>query len=243
MTRRGHAGAAVVLVLALAGCAPNTDTPHSTSPPARSDGATLRSLPEGDNSDEAPVPIEPGTYLVPSSAWSVADYTVTFPRGWTVFVGHDFLKNPDRADEFGFYAVVVDEVYANACRGDQGEVVTVGPDVQDLVDALLEQPGTVESDPVDTTLGGFPAVRIDLRIAPRLDHRNCFLGPGTGVQVWHSRPTDKYFVLLPDEVVSVYVVDVDGMRQVFLAGGFPRSVRDRAERQSVIDSISIKPDM
>ena len=190
--------------------------------------------------DGAHVPIEPGTYVMPRSVWSVTDFTVTFPSGWTVQYGHVFGRHHDQDDEFGFYAVVVDEIYADACLGERGGVVTVGPRVLDLVDALLEQPGPAKRGPVDTDLGGYPAVRIDLRIPPRLEEKDCFIGPGTGVQVWHSEPADKYFVLLPDAVAQVYIVDVGGERQVFLAQvGDPRSTRDRAELQAVLDSIRI----
>ena len=199
-------------------------------------------MPEWDAGDEgAHVPIEPGTYLIPSSAWSVADFMVAFPEGWTVQYGHVFSRHADEDNEFGFYPVVVDEIYADACRGERGDVVTVGPGVQDLVDALLEQPGPAKRGPVDTTLGGYPAIRIDLSIPRRLQHRDCFLGPGTGVQVWYSEPADKYFVLLPGAVASVYVVDVDGKPQVFLSQvGNPKSAQDRAELQTVLDSIHIE---
>jgi hypothetical protein len=231
--------AGLLLAAGLAGCGGASDVsgePESSASAAPS--STIRSMPGGDTGDGgAHVPIESGTYLIPSSAWSVTDFTVTFPEGWTVQYGHVFAQHAD-TDEFGFYAVVVDEIYADACRGDRGDVVTVGPGVQDLVDALLEQPGPAKRGPVDTALGGYPATRIDLSLPRRLQHRDCFLGPGTGVQVWYSEPADKYFVLLPDAVASVYVVDVDGRRQVFLAQvGNPRSAADRAELQKVLDSI------
>ena len=201
-------------------------------------------MPEGDaRGDGAHLPIEPGTYLLPRSVWSVADHTVTFPAGWTVQYGHAFARHHDQKDEFGFYAVVVDEIYADACRGERGDVVTVGPRVRELVDALLRQPGTAKRGPVHTTLGGYPATRIDLSVPPRLRRRSCFLGPGTGVQVWYSEPTGKYFVLLPDAVARVYVVDVHGERQVFLAQvGDATSATDRAELQAVLDSIRISPE-
>ena len=201
-------------------------------------------MPEGHGSGSGThVPIGPGTYVVPRSAWSVTDYTVRFPEGWTVQYGHVFARHHDTDDELGFYAVVVDEIYADACLGERGDVVTVGPGVQGLVDALLAQPGPSKRGPVRTALGGYPAVRIDLSIPSRLQRRNCFTGPGTGVQVWWSRPADKYFVLLPAAVAQVYVLEVDGERQVFLAQmGDPGSTRDRAELQSVLDSIRIEPE-
>lgn len=240
----------VLLLVTLTACTSGTDparpspagltSPFSPTPSA----ATPPSMPEVDDAsgDGTHLPIRPGTYLLPRSAWSVADLTVTFPEGWTVQYGHVFSRHHDERDEFGFYAVVVDEIYADACQGEQGRVVAVGPGVQDLVDALLEQPGPAKRGPMDTVLGGRPAVRIDLSIPPRLRRRSCFMGPGTGVQVWYSRPADKYFVLLPGSVASVYVVDVRGRRQVFLAQlGDPTSATDRAELRSVLDAIHIRP--
>ena len=191
--------------------------------------------------DGTPIPLEPGGYVMRKSAWAVETFWVTFPKGWAVQYGHVFARHPDQADEFGFYPVVVDEIYADPCQGERGDVVTVGPAVNDLVDALLEQPGTAKRGPVKTRFGNYPAVRIDLSIPPRMLRKDCFIGPGTGLQIWHSEPTDKYFVLLPDAVARVYVVDVVGWRQVFVAQvSNSTSPDDRAELQTVLDSILIE---
>ena len=181
--------------------------------------------------------IEPGTYLVPRAAWSAVDFTVTFPEGWSVQYGHLYYNQDE---SFAIQPFVVDEIYAHACRGDQGASVEVGPGVDDLATALLEQPGTAKTGPVDTTLGGYPATRIDLRVPRRLQDEDCFLGPGTGLQLWLS-PPDDYMVLGAADVVSVYVVDVDGQRQVFTAQS-PKyaSEQDRTELQEVLDSIHIE---
>ena len=69
------------------------------------------------------------------------DYTVTFPEGWTVEYGHLFLKDSENPDGFGFYAVEPDEIYADACEGSNGQLEEVGPSVDDLTTALLQQSG------------------------------------------------------------------------------------------------------
>lgn len=243
-TRGVMAGTAgMLLVAGLTGCGgdPSGDSPTASTRPS----ATLRTMPEWDEDDEGThTPIESGTYLIPSSAWSVVDFTVTFPEGWTVQYGHVYGKNGDEADEFGFYAVVVDEIFADACHGEGGASTAGGPDVDDLVTALVWQAGgAVASEPVTTSLGGYPATRVDLRIPRRLDLDTCQMaGYGfTGLQVWHSEPADKYFVLLPGEVASVYVVDVEGERQVFLVHrGNPTSAGDLTELQTVLDSVHIE---
>ena len=62
-----------------------------------------------------------------------------------------------------------------------------------------------------------------------------------GLQIWYSEPADKYFVLLDVATASVYVVDVDGKRQVFLTQvAKSTSAADRAELQTVLDSIRIE---
>ena len=76
------------------------------------------------------VGVEAGTYRIAKSAWSVADFTVTFPDGWSVQYGHVFHTVPDTLGELEFYAVVVDAIYADACEGSNGELMEVGPSVR-----------------------------------------------------------------------------------------------------------------
>jgi hypothetical protein len=185
-----------------------------------------------------PVTVAPGTYRIPRSEWSVADFSVTVPEGWTAQYGQCCLKHPDAPDELSFYAVVVDKIYADACEGDD-DFMEVGPSVDDLTAALLQQPGPTASGPFDTTLGGYPASRIDLTVPKDFDLNACNL-EGAGLQIWYSAPADKYFVLLPDGIASVYIVDVKGLRQVFLSQyRSATSDEDLQELQTVLDSIHI----
>jgi hypothetical protein len=232
----------LLLVPGLAGCGDDSDgSGASVAVLSKRSFDTLRTIPERDEQDEEEVaPIEPGRYLVPSSAWSVTDFTVTFPEGWTAQYGHVYGKNRDEADELGFYAVVVDEIYNDSCAPEDETTRAVGPGIDDLDAALRWQAGGATiSKAVSTTLGGYPATRIHLRIPKHLDVAGCRLAP-YGLQIWYSEPADQYFVLLPGAVATVYVVDVDGERQVFLTqAGDSTSAADRAELQTVLDSIHI----
>ena len=237
----GRARAVVVLLAVLTACGggaagdPQASTTPSEAPSSTPDGATSPFPASAE-----PVDIEPGTYRIPESAWSVADFTVTFPQDWTVQYGHDYLKHSDGDDELGFYAVVVDAIYTDACAGDASELAEVGPSVDDLAAALLQQPGAKASGPVETTLGGYPATRIDLTVPKGLDLQACSLGD-IGLQIWYSPPADKYFVLLPDGIASAYIVDVDGRRQVFLTQyRSAASDEDVRELQAILDSIQIQ---
>jgi hypothetical protein len=232
---------AVALAACLTACAGATTADPGKSAPRRPTTATPSSA-FGDYSSE-PTPFEAGTYRVPASAWSVADFTVTFPNGWTQQYGHVYGKHPDTEAEFGFYAVVVHDIFDDPCHGADTRL-TVGPSVPDLVTALREQPGPRTSDPVETMLGGYPAVRIDFRVPKGYDLGTCRLAEDgiDGFQVWQSVPADKYFVLGPDAFYSAYLLDVEGQRQVFLASYLSAtSSRDRAELQQVLDSIRIEP--
>lgn len=217
----------------LAGCeVGDASEPQSATPPA-TPSPTHAAIPAGT------APIEPGSYLIPKSEWSVVDFRVRFPKGWTVQYGHTYLKHSDGDDELGFYAVQVDEIYTDACVGGE-DFTEVGPSVYDLTEALLNQPGPNASPMYRTTLGGYPAIAIYLTIPKNLDLKACNL-EGIGLQIWYSYPADKHFVLLRDGSAQVYILEVDGQRQVFLtqirAGA---SEKDRRELYDVLDSIHIE---
>lgn len=230
--------AGLMVVGALAGCAGDaTDgAPQPVIPTWASDTTT------SGRSSVAHLAIEPGTYRIPASPWSVADYTVTFRDGWAVQYGHIFSKHADQDNEFGFYAVVVDEIFTDPCQG-EGVPMAVGSGVGDLVTALMEQPGPTKEGPVTGTLAGYPATRIELEIPQSLDLAKCRLAQDDvmGLQVWKSRRADKYFVLLPGQRVSVHVVEVHGSRQVFLVETGPgMSDTDQADLKAALDSIRIE---
>jgi len=216
------------LLLGLAACG-GTDGSESDVSSATAHAA----LPVTDD----PTPIDAGEYLMPQDAWSVADYSVTIPEGWTLQYGHIFAKNSDQEGEFDFYGVVVDEIFDDACHG-EGVSVPVESGTEALVTALQKQPGPRVSPPVQTTFGGHRATRVDLRIPEGMEP-NCRM-LGENLQVWFSRPAPKYLVLLPDTLTSVFILDLDGERQVFVVMR-PEDLPavERAELQAVLDSTRI----
>lgn len=100
----------------------------------------------------------------PAPKWSVVDFTVTYPEGWTVQDGASYRKNPDAPDGIGFETFAPDTFYSDAGAGSAGDSMEVGPNVDNLAAALLKQRGPMASGPVDTTLGGYPAIRVDLTV-------------------------------------------------------------------------------
>jgi hypothetical protein len=231
------------IVLALAGCAAGesaatddgggaVDAPSTTQPVAPTTTGPLVMPASG--------PIEPGTYRFASSPWSAMDFSVTIPQGWAVQYGHYYSKHENESGEVSLYAISPDAIFTDACTG-EGVSQPVGPQPEDLVDALVAQPGAQVSDPVQTTLGGYPAWRLELTVPQDLDLATCRIGEN-GLQVWHNAAADKYLVILPDGTVNVYVVDVDGQRQVFVTQHRDATLdSDRAELDAMLESIQIHP--
>jgi hypothetical protein len=198
------------------------------------DDRSTRPMPTGDAALRA------GTYLAPKGPSSTVAYSITFPAGWQLADGDEYGVNLGPDAEVSVLPFVVEEIFADACLGEEGHLRSVGPDPQELVTALLAQTGPIKSTPVETTLGGYPATRIDLRAPQSLQAQDCRLPRGLGFQLWMSQPND-YLVLDDTGVVSVYVVDVDGRRQVFATQyRSGTSQQRRAELQQVIDSIRIQ---
>jgi len=237
--------------------APPTTAPGTTAAPATTAAPVTTITPTTEPNPVLTIPqadsaLAPGTYLISKQGrggsdpivWSIVDYTITFPAGLIGHTGHYVSKNEDveGASGYGFYPVLVDEVYADPCLGESGPTVTVGPAPDDLVDALVAQPGTTTTV-THTTIGGYPATRVDLEIADDVDLESCFLfdfGPPGGLQIWFSAARGKYFVSMPDLVSTVYVVDTNGKRQVFMAAPpSDASDEDVAELQAIVDSIHI----
>jgi hypothetical protein len=94
-----------------------------------------------------------------------------------------------------------------------------------------------------STLGGYPATRVDVWVPQGLDLESCRLAVDgvLGLQLWDSEPADNYFVLFAGAVASVHILDVGGRRQVFVAQNrSPASPDARAKLKSVLDSIRIE---
>jgi len=210
----------------VAGSGDGTGWSTSSSPPA--------TLP---NEKEA-VAIAPGAYRVtPEPSSHVMPYTVSLPEGWSVQYGTRLVKNLD-ADGVGFYATSVQRIFADACTGSDGDVVAVGDSVDDLATALLEQPGPQASGPIETTFGGYPASRVDLTVPAGLAVKDCNVP--VALQLWFAEPSasEGYTVLFPDTTATVFIVDVQGHRQVFFVEqGAGASDEDRRELQAALDSI------
>lgn len=236
---------ASVLVLGASAC--NDDEPVEAKQTSAESQQSTTSVtdppgPEAFPAGDEPVAIEAGTYLVEGAAagdgTSLAAYTVTVPDGWTADSGGDLKKNEDTPQGISVSPWAIEDVrlFEDACHGELGEPGPAPASAAALVSALRAQnSGPLVSDPVATTVGGLPATQIDLDHPDREAQASCRIGTGV-LQVW-----DGYFVFFPNHTANLYVVDVAGTPQVFVVvAADGASAADRAEAQSIIDSISFE---
>ena len=182
------------------------------------------------------IALEPGRYRIDSRLYTPVPFTFAAPSGWRAEnYGHSIIKFPNTAREVGWVPFVLDDTYEDACWDPDEREVRIGPTVNDLMQALIDQAGPMKSGPFDASIDGHPGKRLDLTAPPRFNASDCrFDG---GFQLWND-PVSFIQVLRPDGAVSVYAVEVRGERVVIATQSRAESSpADVAELEAVIDSI------
>lgn len=164
---------------------------------------------------------------------------ITVPTaGWTNYSDFAVDKNYGPTDaEAGASFVVwhITNVYRDPCTDHVPASPVPGADIDELLERLASQDGLEAGPLTDVTIDGYAGKFVELTITT--DIATC---PG-GFYTWGSE-TDGRFAQGNDEVVRVYALDVDGARLTFFARIPARTTAaDRAELESVIDSIDIDP--
>jgi hypothetical protein len=173
------------------------------------------------------------TFTVPATGWSAFD---------PVFVGKNVAGGGDVFDLY-FSPHLVANVYMGGCHW-LGTALTppVGPTVNDLATALLAQAGPGASPPTAVTVGGHPGKKVKLSIPQGLDVTTCdsdgdfalfgrWLGAG---QSYGAAP----WTYGNGQHNTVYIIDVDGKRQVIDTMYLPgTSAANRAELDQIVASI------
>jgi hypothetical protein len=179
------------------------------------------------------------TFAVPATGWS----TVGGVGGDPVFIGKNVAGGGDVFDLY-FSPHLVDNVYTGGCHW-HGTALDppVGPTVDDLATALRAQAGPGAPAPTAVTVGGHPGKKVELSIPKGLDVSTCdsdgdfaifgrwYAGPSgtTGAAPWTYGNGQHN---------TVYIIDVDGTRQVIDTMYLPgTSTADRAEIDQIVASI------
>ena len=168
-------------------------------------------------------------FTLPATGWSAFD---------PVFVGKNVAGGGDTFDLY-FSPFLVDNVYTGGCHW-VGTALNppVGPTVDDLATALLAQAGPGASPPVAVTVGGHPGKKVELSIPQDIDVTTCdsalfgrWLAAG---QLSDAAP----WTYGNGQHNTVYIIDVDGTRQVIDTMYLPgTSAADRAELDQIIASL------
>jgi hypothetical protein len=227
--------AAAILVslgLLLSGCSDSSDggggpagTSRSASTP--SVGSTVPHL-IGDST-----PLVPGTYQFSVKAnpgWGTPDALVEVPSGFK-----------DGDDVPGFYVVsrdgdaflglwTIEHVQSDACLRPQNDLMTPGPSVEDLAEALVAQKSTDASAPEPVTLAGYRGLYVELA-SPR-DVSKCDQHPG----LWGDPGSRGIYS--DDQVDLLWILDVDGQRLVVDAAYGPTATTSELdELTSMVKSL------
>ena len=198
-----------------------------------------------------PTALAPGTYFWDVGTASPVRFAFTVPDGWTN--RNDIIrKDHGGSGEVALGVWIVTNTYADPCQWRESLLdPPVGPTVEDLATALLDQVGRNASPPTDVAVGGYPATRIELSVPADLDIATCDNGY---YRDWlqegelHSRNPDldsvdpSNVLFRSGQVNVVYILDVEGARIVVNTWHMPGSSEaNLAELEAILSSVSIEP--
>ena len=180
------------------------------------------------------------TFTIPAAGWSAFD---------PLFVGKNLAGGrPGDGDVFDLYFSphLVANVYTGGCHWlGTARTPPVGPTVDDLATALFAQAGPGASAPIPVTVGGHPGKKVELSIPQDLDVTTCD-SDGDFALFGRWLPVGQRYGAAPwtygnGQHNMVYIIDVDGQRQVIDTMYLPgASAADRAELDQIVASIKFE---
>ena len=226
--------AAVIVAVVAAACSGPIASPTSD---ASSSGDPVSASPEG--SGTPPLdgdPLQAGTYAIDRGTLNA---TISVPAGWSSLDGRGVAKGDDESSMVVVFWPFPEDfaagVYTDPCSWAGNEVdPPVGPTVDDLANALAAQSMRGDPVPTDVTIGGYDGKILQMSVPDDIDFADCDLNE---FRSWAGRHHQG-----PGQRDDVYILDVDGERQVLIAHRMPGvSEAAEAEQQAVIDSIQLTP--
>lgn len=185
--------------------------------------------------------LTPGTYLVQTGRFTRKDFTITVPEGWSFDrTNENYVSKGDVFEGNGvtFASWIVSHVYTDSCQW-EGTLREVGS-AAELASALAEQTGHDTSGPIDVTLGGYPAKRLDFSVASDFDVSTC---QQAFIRLWpDAGPNENYGLpISPGQNTTVYVVDLGTAEMLMVAiRAEGSSAADVTELEQVMASIRIE---
>jgi hypothetical protein len=222
--------------------APTTSAPATASPSSASPSPSPSYVDLFDGSFEAGT-----TYFINDSRVDGPRRVVlTVPTtGWLSNDWIIFKNLPGSSDShvIALSTWTVGNLKADPCRWKAGTLdPPVGPTVEDLSAALVEQAGPIEATSNDATLGGYRGKKVDFSIPSDFDDTSCDEGVYSRWEA-ASEPGDwGGWIYGGGQREAVYILDVDGQRLVIDTMSLPgASATDLAEFDQIIASIRFEP--
>ena len=178
--------------------------------------------------EDASGALEPGAY---ASTIDSIEISYSVPAGWNRDPSAPELRGPS-ADEIGGLSFwTVSSLFADPCRFSEGTLdPPPGASVDNLANALVEQPGVDAEPPSDIVVDGFAGKYVE------------YTTPATGCDQFAPWQTPNGLALFPSTDARFWILDVDGIRLVMLAYVWDVATQQgRAELQGIIDSVEITP--
>lgn len=222
--------AALSLLLVLAASCDRASDAALASP----SDATPQPLPEGRT-------LESGTYAIELDGHQIA---FDLPSGWEGF-GYGVFPSREGAGPptgRGVSFWLVDNIYANPCRWDEGLLdPPPKPSADALADALKTQWGRDATQPTTGSLNGNTAIEMDLTVPADLDLGTCARNQGEHYFLyWPQRVGGGRYTQGPGQREHLWILDLDGARLVVDASSFPKtSPEARTELWDIATSVRV----
>ena len=164
---------------------------------------------------------------------------VTMPQGWRKGPENGFLLKNSDPSLLAFGGAAVFRIFSDRCNWSGTELDT-GSTVDDLAGAFATVWGPDASSATAVNVDGFSGKHMVLTVPSDIRLGDC---DSSKYAVWAG--TDglpKRWVQGPDQILNVWILDVDGRRILIESSHFPdASEADQGELQQMFDSLQIEP--
>jgi hypothetical protein len=161
---------------------------------------------------------------------SLLQLTAQLPAGWVNNISAA-TDGPLAPSGTAFFVSLVDNTFADPCSHVQ-RTPKLGPTVTALATALAEIPNVTASQPVQATMAGQTATYVELTIPSSLP---CAFDK---FYLWQDSKDADWWTLAPDELIRVWILQVQGQRVAIAARSWPQSTeQSKTQLQGVLDSI------
>ena len=181
--------------------------------------------------------LEPGTYVGTPVDGKPMTWTVTVPAGW---VGYEDWAVLSDVPEDVPGVIVAGPGENDGIPEDSCKAAGTAPakSVAELIAGIQAHDDWIFSEPVDTTLGGYPGTRIDLEVPADI---TCESSPDYMVLV-SSPDGSGFYAQGPSNRFRLWFLDVEGSIVTVMRNSFPDTAAELlAQADDILDSIVITP--